>query len=89
VRYVPESTLQELWLVFDSLRYMPTVDVIIRIWSIYPFFLDIIDDEFEVWRYVVGLNGTQVKSFHRSTWVLVGHFPELVFVDFRGRWKLC
>ena len=66
---------------------MPTVDVVVRICWIYPFLLDIIDDEFEIWRYVVRLDCTQVKSFHRSAGVLVGHFPKLVFENFRGRGK--
>jgi hypothetical protein len=79
--------LQKLGLVFNGLRYVPTVDVVVRIWWVYPFFFDIIDDEFEIWRYVVRLNCTQVKPFHRSTGVFVGHFPKLVFANFRGRGK--
>jgi hypothetical protein len=60
--------------VFDGLSYMPAVDVVVGIRSIYPFFFNIIDDELEVWRYIGGLNSTQIEAFHSSTWVLIGHF---------------
>jgi hypothetical protein len=64
------------------MRYeVPRVDEIEMVWRIDKLVFDIINCEFDVWWHPVGLNWTEIKTFHNCAWI---QFTNYRFVSMAG-----
>ena len=72
--FVPEGPAEEGLGVLDGMQGVAEVDKVVFVVGVDPFFLEVVDEEVDVFGDISGLDGGQIDAGYRGVWVLVANW---------------